>query len=264
MDRRSNTTARSLTAKYLLVLGLLAGLALANYFILGIQISAGRSVAEVVNLSGRQRALLQQSALLAQEFASSEGDRVRGRLRAELLAIVGPMERTHHALIRKDSEVPAPRSVQKVYSDSPWLLDTEMRNLVAQLRSLAKVPDAELGPEDPHVRYVREAVASRRLIEGLDAVVSAYQQEAAAENDRLQDLAAWSLGSTVAVLAVSGWLFFRPALDVAADFCSGARFYEEKPPFGPAERGDAHHQQVGGVALRFGHQCEPPGEAVAV
>lgn len=210
MDQRSNTTTRSLTVKYLLVLGLLAGLALVNYLILGSQIAAGRSVAEVVNLSGRQRALLQRSALIAQELASADDSDRRNELRRELLATIEPMEHTHYALIQRDSEVPAPQSVQDVYFNSPWLLDTEMRNLIAQLRALAEVPDAELGPEHPHVRYVEDTAAGRRLAEGLDAVVLAYQREVEATTDGLQNLAAWSLGSTVAVLAISGWFVFRP------------------------------------------------------
>jgi signal transduction histidine kinase len=210
MNERSNAIARNLTLKYALTLGLLAGLALANYLILKSQITASRLVAEVVDLSGRQRALLQRSALLAQELALVEGAGRRKKLRGQLLSTVEPMAHTHHALIRKDSAVPAPQSVRQIYFDSPWLLDTEMRNFVAQFRTLVEIPDAELGPDNPHVRYLREAAAGRRLTEALDAVVSAYQREAAAKTDRLEGLAVWSLGSTVAVLAISGWFVFRP------------------------------------------------------
>lgn len=210
MNQRSLSIARSLTLKYALTLGLLAGLALANYLILGIQITAGRSVAEAANLSGRQRTLLQRSALLAQELAFASGTAERDKLRKELLATVEPMEQTHHGLIRRDSIVPAPKSVEEVYFNSPWLLDTEMRNFVAQLRSLVETPDNQLGPTSPQVRYLRDTAANRRLAEGLDAVMSAYQQEAEAKTDRLQNLAVWSLGSTVAVLAISGWFVFRP------------------------------------------------------
>lgn len=210
MDPRSCTTARALTVKYLLVLGLLAGLALANHLILDRQIAAGRSLAEVVNLSGRQRGLLQRCAVLARELALASDENVRVELRGELSATIEPMERTHHALIRKDSQVPPPVSVQHVYFDAPWLLDTEMRNLIAQLRGLAALPDTELAPAHPQVHYVWTTAASRRLSEALDAVDVAYQQAAAAKSDGLQNLATWSLGSTAAVLVISGWLVFRP------------------------------------------------------
>jgi signal transduction histidine kinase len=212
MDQSSknNAIARHLTVKYLLTLGLLGGTAFANYLILRSQIAASRSVAEVVDLSGRQRALLQRSALLAHEFALAQGGAERRKLRDELSAMIQPMKRTHHGLIRNDSTVPPPESVQDVYFKSPWLLDTEVRNFVAQLGSLIQAPGAELGPENPQVRYLRETAASGRLADGLDAVVSAYQREAEVKTNRLQQLAVWSLGSTVAVLAISGWLVFRP------------------------------------------------------
>jgi len=208
--RRHNAIARQLTVKYLLTLGLLGGTALINYVILRTQIAASRSVDEVVNLSGRQRALVQRSALLAQKLASAADAAERRELRNELATTVEPMKRIHHGLVRKDSTVPPPKSVQGVYFDSPWLLDTEVRNFVAQLRSLIEVPTEELGPQNPHVRYLREASASGRLADGLDAVAAAYQQEAEVKTGRLQGLALWTLGSTVAVLAISGWLVFRP------------------------------------------------------
>jgi signal transduction histidine kinase len=207
---RNNAIARHLTVKYLLTLGLLGGTALTNFLILRTQIAASRSVAQVVDLSGRQRVLLQRSALLAHKFALADGVAERQKLRDELAAMVEPMKQTHHGLIRSDSTVPPPESVQDVYFNSPWLLDTEVRNFVAQLGSLIEAQGSELGPESPHVRYLRETAASGRLADGLDAVVSAYQREAEAKTDRLQELAIWSLGSTVAVLVISGWFVFRP------------------------------------------------------
>lgn len=85
-----------------------------------------------------------------------------------------------------------------------------MRNFVAQLRSLVETADGELGPENAHVRYLRETTATGRLAEGLRAVVAAYRQESEAKTNRLESLAFWSLGSTGVVLAISGWLVFWP------------------------------------------------------
>lgn len=210
MNHANQRIARHLTVKYLLTLTLLGGLAVANYLILATQIHAGRAVEDVVSLSGRQRALLHRSALLAMKFATAEGETERRRIRTELLATVAPMEETHHKLIRKDAEVPPPASVQEVYFDAPWLLDTEMRNFIAQLRSVAETPQGELANDDPRIRYLWQTVTSGRLTDGLEAVVSAYRSEARSENDRLQYLAAWSLGSTAALLGISGWFVFRP------------------------------------------------------
>lgn len=90
---RDNAIARQLTVKYLLTLVLLGGTALANYLILRSQIAASRSLDAVVDLSGRQRALIQRSALLAQEFASAPDGAERWRVRNELFSMVEPMRR---------------------------------------------------------------------------------------------------------------------------------------------------------------------------
>lgn len=119
MNHTSNSITRHLTFKYLLILALLGGLTLANYVILAAQIDAGRSVESVVRLSGRQQALLHRSALTAVKFALAKTAEERNRIRNDLLATAGPLEETHHRLIRKDAEVPPPASVRNIYFECP-------------------------------------------------------------------------------------------------------------------------------------------------
>jgi PAS domain S-box-containing protein len=212
MNGRSRAIGLRLTARFLLTLALLGGLSLANYLILESQIAATRPVAEVLNLSGNQRALLQQSALAAQQLVSSHGKVERTVSRGKLLEMAQLIEDTHFGLIRKDSPVPPPESVKGIYFDSPWMLDMEMRTYMVDLRSLAISPDRDLQKDNPQAAAIRETAASGRLSRGLDAVVAAYQHEAEQKTDRLQGLAAWSFGSTLSVLAVTGWFVFRPVV----------------------------------------------------
>lgn len=210
MNDRIHAIALRLTVKFVLTLALLGGLALGNYLILRSQIAAGRPVAEALNLSGNQRALLQRSALVAQQLVTSPGEAERTEYRAKLLEMAQSIEAAHFDLVRKYSPIPPPEGVKAVYSDAPWMLDMATGAYIVELRTLATAPDRELDEENPEARAIRETAASGRLSQGLDAVVAAYQREAEEKADRLQGLAAWSFGITLAVLAITGWLVFRP------------------------------------------------------
>ncbi len=200
-----------LTARYLLTLGVLGALAFANYVILNAQIDTSRSNALVAANSSRQRSLLQRSALLAQKLVSALNPEQQQSARNELLEIVVPLEATHHELIQNDAEgTPPPETVKAIYYQTPWLLDTEMRNYIAQVRSLAKSSDAELNWGNSHLRYIDEVALSGRMVEALDEVVAAYLHRSDEKVTYLHNLASFSLISTLVVLIVSGAFVFRP------------------------------------------------------
>lgn len=207
--RRSGTGY--LTARYLLALGVLGVLAFANYVILNAQIETNRSIAIIAANSSRQRSLLQRSALLAQKLVSSLNNEQLQAARAELIAAMGPLEETHHELIRADAEGnPPPEPVHDIYYEVPWLLDTEMRNYIAQVRALTKSSDEDLNWGNPHLRYVDEVALSGRMVEALDQVVAAYLRRSDEKIIYLHNLALWSLMSTLAVLGITGVVVFRP------------------------------------------------------
>ncbi len=200
-----------LTARYLLALGVLGALAYANYIILNAQIDTSRSNALVAANSSRHRSLLQRSALLAQKLVSALDPRQQQAARQELIEILGPLEATHYELIQNDAEgTPPPETVEAIYFETPWLLDTEMRNYIAQLRSLAKSSEAELNWGNSHLRYIDEVALSGRMVEALDEVVAAYLRRSDEKVTYLHRLASFSLFSTLVVLAVTGLLVFRP------------------------------------------------------
>jgi len=202
---------RHLTVRYLLTLSLLGGLALANYLILSVQIETNRAIESVVMSSGRQRSDLQRSALLAQKLVISSDEAERRQLRRKLTSVIQPLEDTHHSLVQQKEETSAPpQQVLDVYFNSPWLLDTEMRNYIAQMRSLVKTPDSELNWGNPHIRYIDEAAQSGKMVEALDKVVAAYQVQSYTKMNHLKQMASWSLGSTVIVLGLTGLFVFRP------------------------------------------------------
>lgn len=206
--------AINLTARYLLTFLTLGALALANYLILRTQIETSRAVSAVVAEAGRQRSLLQRSALLAQKLVAASPPVDRARLRAQLRATIEPLRATREEL-SPDSPGP-PGSfpeVKAIYLERPWLLGARIEQYVAHARALADSPDRELHWASPDLEFIEDAAMGGAMVDALDAVVAAYQRRSDEKTAYLQGLALWSFGSVIAVLGVSGLLVFRPMVE---------------------------------------------------
>ncbi len=74
---------RGMTARYLIALGLVAALSCAAYISLRREIVSQRSVAAIVNYSGKRRFSAQRRALFCLELATSAYERARDLARAK-------------------------------------------------------------------------------------------------------------------------------------------------------------------------------------
>lgn len=90
-----------------------------------------------------------------------------------------------------------------MYSDPPMLLDTQVRNYLAEATALAHAPDAELTQNNPHLHYYI-ATASMGLLGALDAVVKQRQKESEVGIAKLTRLERWVFGTTLLVLLLTG------------------------------------------------------------
>jgi PAS domain S-box-containing protein len=201
-----------LTLRYLFALGLVALLSIANYRLLRAEIRANESTVELLTLSGTQRTLLQATALLAQASVSIFSPEERAPLIAELSTAIEQLEKAHYRLVEFDPigiGKPLPE-VQKIYDDSPWLLDIEIRNYLAQLRALAGSEPDQMNLVNPHYRYIRKVALEGQVMNGLQAVVDVYQEESRRRAVLLRQQAISSLTSTLLVLVLSGLFVFRP------------------------------------------------------
>jgi hypothetical protein len=84
MLKTGNLVARWLTLRYLFALALVAALAVANFVVLRAEIRANESSVQLLTLSGRQRTLLQSTALVAQGLVSIYNPEERAPLLLEL------------------------------------------------------------------------------------------------------------------------------------------------------------------------------------
>ena len=224
MSPARRKTTRQLTIRYLFALGLLGVLAVVNYDMFRAEIQEGEATAAIQNLSSRQRLLFQHCVVLAEEFARTTNSQERERLRHRLRQLVAELEAVHYRMIRFDSPRETPQEkadteasvgealsqVEHIYFDAPWLLDTEVRNYIAQILALAESEAEDLAADNPHLGYVREVALSDRVTGALDAVVAAYQTQSEAKTTRLRQVAYSSFVGTYIVLVFTGWFVFRP------------------------------------------------------
>lgn len=215
MTEPSKPNTFGLTVRYLFALALVALLSVANYRLLRAEIRANESTVELLTLSGSQRTLLQATALLGQAVVSTEDSSEREPLLKELAHAIEQLETAHFRLIEFDptgTGEPLPE-VKKIYEASPWLLDTEIRNYLAQLRGLAGSAPEDLTYVNRHYRYVRRVALEGQVIDGLEAVVEAYKAESSRRARLLRQQAISSLVSTLLVLGLSGLIVFRPMVN---------------------------------------------------
>ena len=193
-----------LTFQYSFVLGLLAVLSLAGYFMLKENTKAERNSARIVNISGRQRMLSQRVALYSLMLVNAKEKGLRELLRQELKNIIGLMEISHRSLLNGQG-----REIQARYFSSPIFLDQQIRQYLLEARSLILASDNELNLENTHLKYILR-VSAGGLIQPLDAVVGQYQKESELRIAHLESLQFLILLITFLVLLLSGVFLFRP------------------------------------------------------
>jgi two-component system, NtrC family, sensor kinase len=149
------------------------------------QISNSREInAAVINISGRQRMLCQQTALLSFRLVCAPNPEVQEKLRHQLLTSVDLMEKRHQGLLNGDKDLKLPGNpsevVRAIYFEAPFYLDKQLRDYIGQVRALAAAAEENLTLNNPQLQHIENA-ASGELLAALDSLVSQYQKENEAE-----------------------------------------------------------------------------------
>lgn len=212
MRRSSEKIVRHLTAKYAVALGLLAVLAVVNYFILRRTVEENSRLAKIVDQASRQRMLLLKTAIHSERLVFSFDELARLQARQELLTDARELEQTHEMLmpVSTEEEVKVAEDVRSVYEDLPWQLDSEMRQYLLHVYALVNTKDEQLAYDDVNFAYIRNPDTIERIRKGLEAVVDRYEQRREAESRHLGVLALWTIASTLLLLLFNGWFIFRP------------------------------------------------------
>ncbi len=200
-------STRGITSRYALALGLIALLSILAYFTLHRMVASQKDAAAVINVSGSQRWLSQRASAYSLRLVNSHTKAERENIRLELLQISKRMERNQHVLIQNN---PSPQ-ILTLYFGSPMLLDRQIRDYIEEINALAHEPHEKLTRNNPHLRHILSASASK-LLTSLDEAVSQYQQENEADVARLQRIEGGALGIALFTLLMEALFIFRPMI----------------------------------------------------
>ncbi|MEE8574931.1 MAG: response regulator, partial [Thermodesulfobacteriota bacterium] len=202
-------STENLTRNYVLVLVLLGLMALGSFIVMHVNTRSEESSAAVVNVSGRQRMLLERSALFSNHLIVGKSDKIR----TKLIDVVESMERSHRGLISGDKALGLPGSpgegARAVFYDTPHALDRQLVDYIKEVRALANAPAKELTFSNPHLVNI-DSAADGRLLVALDALVREFQQESEANIARLSILQGFLMLVSILVLLLSALFIFHP------------------------------------------------------
>ncbi|HEC14935.1 MAG TPA: hypothetical protein ENI72_04170, partial [Rhodospirillales bacterium] len=203
---------KSMTRRYVAVLGVLAGLLVAGYYTFHALIDNQKTVAAAINISGRQRMLAHRIAMSTYLYSHSGSAAESKQKRESLASSISLMERSHEGLIGGDDKMnlsanPSPE-ISAIYFSPPYELDKKMRSFLADAKAIAAAAGT-IGPDDPRRRRIL-AAAWGPLLEAMDAVVRRYRFENEQRVERLDMAADSVLVLFLLVLALSAFGVFRP------------------------------------------------------
>ncbi|MCR4321589.1 MAG: EAL domain-containing protein [Candidatus Brocadiaceae bacterium] len=212
----SSFPTKNITFRCVLALGLIALLSISAYVILYRMAASREDTAAVINISGSQRWLSQRAVVSSLRLVTSHNKTEREGFRQELLQISNRIKDNQDGLIHGNSSMslsgnPSPQ-IRAMYFNPPLLLDKQIHNYIENIHALIHDTDDKLTRNNPHLRYILSASASK-LIQSLDAVVKQYQTEceaSEANNIRLQKMGKGALGFTMFVLCMEALFIFRP------------------------------------------------------
>ncbi len=186
---RFRSPHRQLTLIYGVALTVIAALSIATHLILGIVISDQQEVAQIVNLTGRQRMLSQRVAWLASRYARTGELSSRQGLRVAIDEMSSAAERLRTGTVLPGASEPLPEAVAEIYRAQD--LDRRLAKYLNHARAVADA-DADQDPSTPptpevsaHLDAITDE-ASGPILETLNAVVTAYVQESEARIAHLQ------------------------------------------------------------------------------
>ncbi|MEO0975507.1 MAG: type IV pili methyl-accepting chemotaxis transducer N-terminal domain-containing protein, partial [Pseudomonadota bacterium] len=181
--RSQGAVYRRITRTYVWALGLIAVCASLVFLSVHLLILSQDESAHLINVSGRQRMLSQQIALLAREYAAAATAQQRARIEGELRQALARFSDSHRALTQGDPAqgLRAPRSqaVRDLYHGEN-ALNADVKWFVGEVEALLLASPDQLSSDGAaHARLDRLSEFARHtLLARLNAVVAQNEAEA--------------------------------------------------------------------------------------
>jgi len=203
------------TTHYVLALLLLALAAIASHSVLVQSLSELDEDSIVINTSGRQRMLSEQTFRLAGEFVVTTNPGERLALKNQLQSSYELMRESHEGLAGDVRQIANPSSwddklASAYFGDNPSLDDRLSAYFTALETVLATDPDALDSSQSAYRSLVRAHRAG--LLSDLDSVVQIYEQKAQARLQASENLHINLMFGMLALLLAEALFIFRPLI----------------------------------------------------
>ncbi|MGE5476966.1 MAG: diguanylate cyclase domain-containing protein [Bacteroidales bacterium] len=218
---------RELTIRYVAVLAVLGALAIASFLGLARIVMDAESGTTLVNVAGRQRALVERVAFLGTRLALARPAEDRGETEKAFVDALNQLESSHAGLLAGMPELRSPKppseALLALYFGPDAQADATLRAFAAHGRALASRFPSAVALSDPDLVEIN-AAASGDLLATLDQLTTAYQRENEERLVRLSALHGAALVVILALLVVSAAGVFQPMVArIKADFEDRAR-----------------------------------------
>ncbi|MEM6584500.1 MAG: ATP-binding protein [Pseudomonadota bacterium] len=214
------------TTLYMLALLLIALAAIASHTVLVQSLSELDEDSLVINTSGRQRMLSEQTFRLASELVAARSVGEAEEIRAQLEASLDLMRSSHIRLAgnaRPSAEgVPGELAIEAAYFDGEPSLDQRLRSYFDNLDALIATEPATLSVEQEAYRAIARS-HREGLLGDLDRVVQIYEAQAQESLEASESLHVYLMLATLALLVILGMFVFRPMIERQARTAEGLR-----------------------------------------
>lgn len=206
---------RDLTVRYVTVLVVLGGLAIASFLGLTRIMSDAESGTALLNVAGRQRMLVERAALAASRLSALAPVFAEERARARRLLAdsLDVLESSHLGLLEGLPELkgglPVSDNARALYFGPAGDVDARLRAFIADGRELLAQADEAVAVDDRHV-VAMVAAAEGPLLAGLDTVAGLYQAEGHERLVHLSVMHGAALAAMLMLLVLSAAFVFGP------------------------------------------------------
>lgn len=222
-----NTTARWMTLRFRLALGVIALCTLLGFLMTERVINQHADMLEVINTSGRQRMLSQRTALLVEQLSNAGTEAERRDITQRLADATEMFENAHRRLTGLNASSALGVAVRGLYFDGPEPLNDLVLRQIAALRAVIAAGPNGLPPGMPEAATItRQALGP--LLARLEDMVARYQEAGERGFATLHRLGLLALLLTLLTLGAEALVIFRPMVrQVQRQFADITRMTEE-------------------------------------
>lgn len=218
IEQQKRQRKKQLTIQYMTAVGLIFLVSLSSLLILRHILKQQEGYATIINISGRQRMLSQQIALLAHEILAKEQQGERKVLLGQINVSIQLMKQSHQQLTSgktaDNTGVELSDILSDMYFSSPLEVDRLVNDYLANIERLVAEPVSEKSFRELSVLAI---TARGVLLNALNDIVQQYERESNTYSDALADSALLIFILMLLLLAVIVVFAFRPMANVVAE-----------------------------------------------